>query len=219
MGAKSPAEWEAGSLTNSPEAIQQALEPYMGALWACAAGGVFDYLSLDPQHRAIDSARTRANRIYDFMLHRARREFAGVPQVRFIERRGLVSLLIEDRFNIRFKKLNKRYLPSNYPTQQAIQMLHQVELDLPDLPPVIKLIVGYRLNDLQTNLQGVYLVCPAGLHQNKWVAPLARPVGYNNVVPFPSVAAAPAKEVTVRVRLKEKRTENASSEGASSERP
>lgn len=190
----------------SAEQAQAALRPYLGAIWSSVAGGVADYLATDPGQRAVESPRTRASRIHDRILHRAYREFASFGhKVRFLEKKGLRSLIIEERFHLRFKKLDWKFRPRNILTAQQVSLLEQIAVVLPELPPLINLIAGYRWNHLQTKISGVYVVCPRGPHAIAWVLPVEPPAGDNKVVEIPRTLPA-AGTIKGRVRIKEQAT-------------
>ena len=61
------------------------------------------------------------------------------------------------------------------------------ESDLPGIKSMTNLQAGYRLNRLQTGLEGVYVACPQGSY-NHWITELQIESGLTgaSVVEFPS---------------------------------
>lgn len=70
--------------------------------------------------------------------------------------------------NIRFKKLNERMRSSNIPTNQAVLFNHQeLQPELPNMPPLANITLGYTFNSTRTSAEAVFLTMPHG-DRNIW---------------------------------------------------
>lgn len=67
---------------------------------------------------------------------------------------------------VRFKKLDECLRASNIATQQSIDFMSQVPLPAIDIP--INLHVGYKLNQLETDIEGIYITQPTSAYSNAW---------------------------------------------------
>ena len=75
-------------------------------------------------------------------------------------------LNLQDRVLLRFKKLDENKITGNIRTQQTLDFLKQ---DLPFMPShATNLIVGYELNQIQTNISAVTVTCPKNSLQTEW---------------------------------------------------
>jgi hypothetical protein len=173
------------------------LWPHQSRLYEIVVAAWNDYMtSITEQIRCLQHRRTRACIVHDFMVSHAKRLFEGVPGVHIEDRSGIVLLVIDDRLAIRFKKLDKENRTRNYPTQQALAFMQQ--LDLPTIPSLARLVVGYRLTNLETELESVFVVCPNGL-SNAWGMELKPPAIGGNVVPLTPRPTGPAPVVRPRL--------------------
>lgn len=136
------------------------LDPYKGLLREVVDSAWRDYCSLRNNIPHVFTPRTRASIIHDFMVSHARNKLAGIKGVRLLDVGGLFLVEINEKILIRFKKLNDDKMPNNIPTQQALDFMEQLEL--PGMPHIIRLVVGYELNKLQTGIQAISVTCPRG---------------------------------------------------------
>lgn len=141
------------------------LESYLPFFHECIIGAWKDFCKWSPYSPHLITPRTRANIMHDFMTARARNKVNGTYGIRVHESGGLFLLIIEDKINIKFKKLNEDKRPSNIPTQQSLYFMEQMEL--PGIPFATNLVVGYELNKLQTDISAVSIICPLGI-KNDW---------------------------------------------------
>ncbi len=97
------------------------------------------------------------------------REFDGIPGTRITIRKGLFLLVIDGIVVLKFKKFNHRMMSSNIPTFQSSLYLDQ---ELPGMPPNGLLHVGYLIDKLNSNLDGIYITCRSG-NMNVWTWPIS----------------------------------------------
>lgn len=146
------------SLITEEQAIN-FLEPHLGAIWEIVKGGWDDYLSLySDTVRVTHCSTTRANIVHDHQIARASRYAQAANDVRIFDLSKLKILVIDGQFAIRFKKVDDDLRSANQPTRQVEEFRAQEQLA--DLPSTYNLEAGYLLNKLETEIQGIYLVCP-----------------------------------------------------------
>ena len=121
--------------------------------------------------------RTKANIMWDYAVDYAIREFDKHHGVRLCKHQGAIGFLVEDQAFLRFKKLNKKLLSSNYPTNQATSMEGQTwELpEIPESPTVLQ--IGYQVDDTWTKLVSVNIVC-ARNKKKLWNIDVLNQLGY-----------------------------------------
>ncbi|HBV97794.1 MAG: hypothetical protein JL50_02865 [Peptococcaceae bacterium BICA1-7] len=144
------------------------------------------------------SRRTRASIINDLMWRYAQEALIDAPGIFWRRKGNSHYLIIEDKFKLKFKMLTKNLRSMNIPTQQALDFVYQEngQLDFPDKPaPVTNILAGYKWNDLQTDHDGVYIVCPFGT-QNLWALEITQEKSKEaEIVPIPTTER---KRVAVR---------------------
>lgn len=154
------------NIPTEQEAARQ-LETFYNEISYCINSGIEDYIKYDSQRAAIHTNRTKANLIRDYVVHHARLSFQERADTKIIEKGGLFVVLINDKFAIRFKKLNKDKLSSNIPTKQATRFsTNQLILSFPEFQHnITNLDAGYVSDTNYTFYNGVsdaYLVCRNG---------------------------------------------------------
>jgi len=170
-----------------------------------------DYQAYPFDVQAAHTPRTRASAVHDHMVSRAREAFGSVPHAQCTDYGGLFMVLLYGRIAMRFKKLDDEFRSSNIPTQQSLDFVRQ-ESELPGIKSMTNLQAGYRLNRLQTGLEGVYVACPQGSY-NHWITELPIESGFAgaSVVEFP---VTPPKTPTTTFVLKNVAKDADAGEGA-----
>jgi hypothetical protein len=154
-------------------------------------------------------ARTRANFIYDHIVHRATEKFDNQESkskgIGLEEKRGFLLIHIANKLTIRFKKFRgKKWQVSNVQTMQ--QVLFSLQLDIPGLPKSTRVVVGYKLNELQTAIDQLAITCRSG-EQLEWVIEIPDASAGNviSITPQTPVAPTPADVVAQNVKPKAKK--------------
>lgn len=168
---------------------QEILDPFVLRLKKAVTEAVQQYFT-GTEYTATrykHSPRTVASICHDHIVEGIRNEFEGVEGVRFYTRKSLFLMNIKDQLVLRFKKFNKNLLASGINTQQLElfnnQSLLQQEFD--NMPPYGLLHVGYTVNNLSTNLNGVYITYRYG-RKNIWTWDLSELEKSTKVVTVPS---------------------------------
>lgn len=94
--------------------------------------------------------------VNSFIVHTARAVFDESNDVKVTDKRGLFLLDFQDELNLRFKKLTKSKKPSNARTAQQVDFTMQLEL--PGMPQVVRLTLGYILDPSQTKITDILVV-------------------------------------------------------------
>jgi hypothetical protein len=171
------------AVTVTRDEAEQTLSPFFDNIWKCIVSAVEEYENIPAAQRVKFKPRTRANIINDFMVHNARELLAGLPNVRIEDEKRQFRVIISDRFRMRLKKFDKNLKTSNVPTQQALAFINQIQLEIGAPPNLTNIVAGYRWNILQTELHGVFIVCPFG-RRNEWTLEISAP-------PLPAVSHIP----------------------------
>jgi hypothetical protein len=137
-----------------------ALDSHLGPVASVASKAWDRYHQLPAADRLIFGARERANCVHAYMLHYAAEYAAQASGVRCFERNQMCGIVIDDKYAIRFKKIDEDSLSRNQPSKQVEEFRAQIELDGIDASHHLEL--GYVLNRLGTDLLDVRLVHPAG---------------------------------------------------------
>jgi hypothetical protein len=161
------------------QCIRQAWEKYVNGYPA----------ALKAEH----SPRSRASLVHDHIVMAARRMLESRMGVCCHEINKLFIVSFNSGIAIRFKKLDDSFRSSNIRTQQSLDFMGQQHL--PEIEAAVNLQAGYRLNALETDLEGIYLTCPSGEDTNAWVLELpAEQYERNNVSHIHGAKAAPVKQ-------------------------
>jgi hypothetical protein len=135
--------------------------------------------------------RSRASIVHDLTIRSAIQQFDGVPGVRVVVQNGLYLFIFDDSIAVRFKKLDEDKRSRNIPTQVTLDFRGQQEI--PGISSTLHLEAGYVLNKLQTEIDGVYIVCPSR-DRASWFWELQAPA-VGQVVQFPTAPPQPQPSV------------------------
>ena len=148
--------------------------PLLDQIFRRAQAGYAEYPAI---LRMDHSKRSRASIMHDLIVRYAREVFEGVPGVVFRTIRGLFIVEIAGRLFVRFKKLDKRLMPSSIPTNQANmfydQQMEQLHLD--GIPPVTGLVAGYRFDMFEQDIEACIVTCPIGKNIH-WSIDIRNPI-------------------------------------------
>jgi len=130
---------------------------------------------------------TRAGMVHDFQVDRAAQYAAKTNGVELVNLTRLMLLIVEGQYAIRWKKLDDGYRSRNIFTGQVESFLRQEQL--PGIPLMCNLELGYQLDRSERSISGVFLACPSGRFSNFWQVDLLRSSTYQQVVTplFPPV--------------------------------
>lgn len=150
-------------MIDSQVEAQTILSPYLDTLGDILTRAIDSYKNIDPEVKAVHSARTRTSNISDYIRLYVVQEMAGTPNVSLKSRYGQLRLVIEDKFQLTFKKLDRNLLPSYIPTDRWRDFMNQIttQSELDNMPsPVTNAVVGYQWDGFAS--ARVLIVCPNG---------------------------------------------------------
>ena len=143
---------------SSQEEIQEILGRYEAPIGKSILSAWAAWLEIPETLRLSLSAvpRARANAIAAFAYSEFSRLESGNESIRLYEAHDTVCLVIEEKVFVRFKKLARDYLSSNYQTQRAKEFNGQLALD--GIPTITRVDVGYILDKLTTRIEELAFV-------------------------------------------------------------
>lgn len=164
---------------NEKEEALAYLKPYLEQIRVWVAEADSAYKNLDPNIRRVHSPRTRSSNISDYIkdfvyqtIIDRENELHIKPRYRY----GSLRLLIEDKFQLTFKKIDRNLKPSYIPTNRQARFYdhdHSGQCEFPSMPEeVTNLYAGYQWEPLDSS--SIYLVCPNG-NRILWYVALVEP--------------------------------------------
>lgn len=140
---------------------KKIINPYRNKIESAVNKSIKHYLTGEEYAtvRFRHTPRTDASIIHDLIVDEIENEFLDVTGTYFQRKKNLFCLVIDDKVILRFKKFNDNLLGSGINTRQliAFNLQDSAQLDLPDMPADGLLYVGYRLNELKTNLKDLHI--------------------------------------------------------------
>lgn len=160
----------------------------------------------DPSIRYDLGNRSRATIVNDFICKEIQRRFAVIPGTNQLRVHGINALDLGNGIVTRIKKVDNHYRSSNIRTQHNER--YMLQLSLPDLPPeATRLIVGYQLNDLETEIKDIVVTCPDG-RRLLWYYSLLDGAAPQEL-PFPQTPVQPLQPVQPAAHAPRVRSKNA----------
>lgn len=211
----------------SDDDVKKILKPHHSRYSNSWRGAFTDYATKYVETRPIHSKLARAIILRDHCIDHVKRNFAdriGVD-VEIVEEGNLFLVVmsgklvgIDDTVAARLKKFNDKMLTSNIPTKQANNFNDQkpvVTFYQPSLfgEPLIApkrepvhVNVGYRPNDVYTDVEGVYATRPNGKRSIQFFVRIDNDEGTQAVVIEMPLEQPPQEPRSNQVRIKKKST-------------
>jgi hypothetical protein len=139
------------------------LGPYVARLKGCVERAIHEFMRDHAPHLHKLETRTQANILRDYIIANIRTEFPDdEPGISHLRKSNLYLLNIQNRYFLRFKKLDRRHRTRNHPTQLSLDYLLQQPLQLfPTLEAATNLNVGYQPGVTLAS-SSVWITCPDG---------------------------------------------------------
>jgi hypothetical protein len=183
--------------------IEEKLTPHIKNIYRCIVDGFDKAVPLLKSESRTFCNRTKSGIIRDFIVSEVREVFS-YPHI--IENKSLVVLNIEGVI-IRFKKLNRRLLAGNNPTNQSEKFSNQDKLPGFALPTV-NLNAGYVIDESGYDIRSVHLTRPKSQYENYWVLNMESFIMNNMIIPEPKIMevinSQDGPKVTVKESIKQK---------------
>ena len=142
---------------------QEALSIHYSNLWGVVDNSWKEWQNLPASLTYQLSKRTRACLVHDFMVKNAKGLSFSDGLFKTIEIRGMFCLLVETSRGLiacKFKKLTADGHSMNQPTIQVDKFKCQEEINGLELAHHLE--IGYVLNDIETEISSIDIVCPSG---------------------------------------------------------
>ena len=159
------------------EAIE-LLEPHLSTIDQVVRDAWAGWMASN--HPSNWTKRGRANFMWEEINTKAKQAFASSEAIKPIPANNSCLYML-DKLAFRFKKLNDNGLTCNYPTQASLDFHAQSEL--PGIPEVARLEVGYLLNKIQTKIDEV-IISYRESDSVEWSIKLSDHLNTSNVVPM-----------------------------------
>jgi hypothetical protein len=176
----------------------EILQPWHRDLVRCVRSGFADLLAVQAEKDPEMNTRTRRNLLQNFVVRDVNRQFAELPGFRVVNSRtGRYLISVGDRLILQVKFLTEDFRTVNTLTETA--KLFNAQADIEGLPSLPRLTLGYRLDALETAVEGVYVMLGVNNVPSWWYRIADEEGGFGQtgaeVLPiFP--AERPARRVT-----------------------
>lgn len=148
----------------------------------------------------IHKSRTKACIIHDHIIKYIKTAFTGKEGVKLDDYKGVFGINLSDELFIRFKKMDKEYIVSNYETVQHTQYMKQGQIaGFPEKPTL--LFAGYIPDKSWSAITGIYVACWIG-NTLEWVDEAGKYSTEQIVIDFPQESKEVVKEIERRIKLK-----------------
>jgi hypothetical protein len=142
------------------EAKEDLAEEYFPRVASAIRSALSDFVAEHASLRFKYSTRTEASIIHDYMVYGLRGELAGLPGLSFTVKRGLFLICIKQRWMFRAKRLDNSLRSRNILTQQVLDFLGQVQLEIPGAEGPTHLNVGYQGAGVELVASHIWVTCP-----------------------------------------------------------
>ena len=146
------------------EAVDDLSEQYFPRIALAIQQALSEFVSDHAHLRHRYTQRTEASIIHDLMVAHLRQELDGLPGVSFQLRRNLFLIGVEGRWVFRAKRLDRLLKSKNIPTQQVLDFLGQVQLEIPGAESPTNLQIGYQREGAELAPSRLWVTCPVGPH-------------------------------------------------------
>jgi hypothetical protein len=147
----------------SREEAWEIIAPHFSRLETCFHLAWKDWKAIRESVRCNLKTRARACIIHDRATYHARHLFTEVPEVRCAEHRGFLTIHIQERAEIRLKKLDAKLRSSNILT--LFQKLYGMQFPLfGEDVFTTRLTAGYQMDKMNAEMERVVVTCQDGVN-------------------------------------------------------
>ena len=153
--------------------VERQLAPYQSAIAEAICTAFTRWRALPADYLADTThGRTRSACIWSLMIAEVKKALSPFPGVRSEEKGNTCNFYIGSAVLFRLKKLSRKGMSRNYPTQTSLDFYAQLEL--PGMPQAVRVDVGYVPNDVFTKPEKILVACRDG-KTLEWVYPIDLP--------------------------------------------
>jgi hypothetical protein len=165
-------------------------------LWEIPEAAVAKYNKISPELRLPFHPRAVACVLNSYVIDEARRKFEGVRDSRFMSTNGTTYHFLKGCV-LWYKQLGPDGLPSNYPTDTAIEMMQG---SFPWMPQKVLLVVGFEIDDTCQRLLSVVIQRFNSAGRVQFYIEILPVVSKARILAMPTVAAQEGQKVRVRIK-------------------
>src|SRR5438552_2799647 len=148
------------ALINQSDAAE-IIQPHAGALYDIPVKAWDEYHTKIPADLLVSfSPRTRASAVHDLMIQNAAKYATQAKDVGLFDLRMMRGMVIKSLLAVRMKKLDEESSSRSQPTAQVTAFRNQETFE--GLQALHNLELGYVLNEAETDIAEIRLVCPSG---------------------------------------------------------
>jgi len=166
-------------------------------LWEIPEAALATYNSIPPALRLPFNARTTANAVNSYVIDWAQKKFDGVRGSEFFPANGTTYHLFNGCV-IWYKQLGEHGLPSNYPTENAVEMM-QGHFSFAPQRPI--LVLGFQVDEAMQSLTRVVIQRFRSTGRLKFYVELEKITPRSHVVEMPA-QTHDALATRTRIRIK-----------------
>jgi hypothetical protein len=139
----------------------EIIQPHARALYEIPANAWDEYHAKVPADLLVSfGPRTRASAVHDLMIQNAAKYASQANDTVLFDMRMMRGMVIKSLLAIRMKKLDEESSSRSQPTAQVTAFRNQETID--GLQALHNLELGYVLNEAETDIAEIRLVCPSG---------------------------------------------------------
>lgn len=144
-------------VTVSQDEVQREMAHREETLTACVRKAFADMKAFQAERHPNMRVRARRTLLQDLVVRGVDEAYSEAPDCRVIDpKTGRYLLSIANRFILQVKYLTREFKTVNALTETAKQF--NAQGDLAGMPSLPRITLGYRLDKLETDVEGVYLL-------------------------------------------------------------
>jgi hypothetical protein len=139
---------------------EEEIKPYLSLFKICYENAIEKYNHWLDFFAAPSYNRTKAITFHNIIVNEIKRLFYDMPGVQIIEKYESISMVINNHISARFKKFNKKGLPSNHKSIRNDSIIsQQLEITFEEYPPIARIDVGYNMDATGMNYDLLKVIC------------------------------------------------------------
>ena len=156
----------------------------------------------DPNRRRILNASTQAAMVHDCFVTRMRTRYSDDPRVTLKATGRMLRMRIDGMLSLRFKKFDSKLRSRNVKTNSQVAIYFQMEME--GIDGATDVTFGYKTDATGRKWVGMYVTCPVGWGQNKWVIVLNEEGGESGMFSFSPTTDSPDNSPIIEPKDKRK---------------
>lgn len=143
--------------TVTQEEVREVIGDDHHVLRECVYNAFADLKEFQAEKHPNMRVRARRTMLQDLVVRGVHDTYSETPGFRVVDpKTGRYLLCVRDRFILQMKHLTHEFQTVNTPTETA--KLFNAQADVEGMPPLPRITLGYRLDQLESAVEGVYLL-------------------------------------------------------------